>query len=1201
MAILTQTNNLSVIPGGVPLVVHVSQGDRSMLVFNLVANGEPFTPAANAVATVEGVRMDGVGVGPAEVALSGSTAAFKLSAAMTAVAGVAPMSITISDSTGEVNTANFMLAIEVATFPDGPVYETDPGVYQRILNYVQSLGASLKSMVGTPLLAATKAAMTDRSKIYVYTGSESGMTAGNWYYYDTATNVWASGGIYNSAAVATDKTLTESDKAADAAVVGTRLFDGKDRALNFAAGLTYFRITAAGYGTSNPMPMSALPINSFTTAVAALFSGLPEGTAGTGTYWLARIAIPGTTGESSEYILISATTKRVYKGYTSDSGATVAWTRLDPEVDATLTVSGQGADAAATGAALYAAKDRAAHTAAALTFMSMTGYSTTLPLTPAALAPNAYTYASGGRLSGFGGNLKTGRAYWVACLASLSAANVRYYIRAMQGGAEVYIGTSSDSGATVAWYPMHYPDAPEYDEAETYEQGDYCTHFGVLYRCKSRTTGTWAGSGKWDQVYIADELEAVRQTAASASAAATDVQGRMASVEGRVASVESGLDTVGDKADDTADALAALTPRVTAAEGDIDALEGRATTAEGDITALQTEMDTKANVDGYYEELTAGGAETLVTDVKVTEQVPYVFRHTGGGASVGTREQDTIVGGSLVVNQLINKNGSFSLSSSPDAASLTISNDGGTVTVTAAADLTSGSNFITQNSTAQRLTAGHVYLFMASVTSDRTSAMRFMYNGACVATPKDVSVTQGVKTGIGDIVKLKNDAATSYPMLYFSRGELLTAGDTVTIDNLQCIDLTMMFGAPVADALYALKQANAGAGVQMFRRWFPFSHIPYNTGSFRHVEGLTSHDMVGFNQWDEEWELGTISQATGEDASDNGRIRSKNYIRVIPGATYYFKGPATFVLRYYDVDKAYVGYASRSAGGTWVCPDGVTYLRFAIGGATSPVTTYNHDICINLSWSGTRNGEYEAYKKHSYPLDSTVVLRGIPKVDASGNVYYDGDRWNADGTIERRYGIVDLGTLNWGYVAGGQGRMDATFTAAKPTTLNTDIPNIKCSVYDTSYASAVYSGTKGITINAANYLWVYDPAYGSEDVAAFKAAMSGVYLVYELAEPTTETATPFAASQVVDDWGTEEYAGAEIPVGHVTDYPADLVGKLEKLPDSADADGTYIIQQESGKQSLRAYPFPALPTEDGTYVLGATVSGGTASMTWVQQ
>lgn len=82
--------------------------------------------------------------------------------------------------------------------------------------------AQLMNMVGTPLKAATAAAMTDGTKIYVYTGTEQGMTAGNWYYKDG--DDWVSGGTYNSTAFTTDKTLAVSDAAADAKVTGDALF-----------------------------------------------------------------------------------------------------------------------------------------------------------------------------------------------------------------------------------------------------------------------------------------------------------------------------------------------------------------------------------------------------------------------------------------------------------------------------------------------------------------------------------------------------------------------------------------------------------------------------------------------------------------------------------------------------------------------------------------------------------------------------------------------------------------------------------------------------------------------------------------------------------------------------------------------------------------------------------------------------------------
>ena len=75
-----------------------------------------------------------------------------------------------------------------------------------------------KNEVGSPLVASTVAEMTDTNKVYVYVGSESGYTSGNWYYYDGS--AWVSGGVYNSTAFVTDATLTQAGMAADAKAVG---------------------------------------------------------------------------------------------------------------------------------------------------------------------------------------------------------------------------------------------------------------------------------------------------------------------------------------------------------------------------------------------------------------------------------------------------------------------------------------------------------------------------------------------------------------------------------------------------------------------------------------------------------------------------------------------------------------------------------------------------------------------------------------------------------------------------------------------------------------------------------------------------------------------------------------------------------------------------------------------------------------------
>ena len=110
-----------------------------------------------------------------------------------------------------------------------------------------------------------------------------------------------------------------------------------------------------------------------------------------------------------------------------------------------------------------------------------------------------------------------------------------------------------------------------------------------------------------------------------------------------------------------------------------------------------------------------------------------------------------------------------------------------------------------------------------------------------------------------------------------SNGSAISA--TGGTDNI--FDLTQMFGSTIADYIYSLEQANAGAGVAWFRKLFPKPYYAYNAGELKSVKGLVSHDMVGFNAWDEEWEVYGSSQ-----------IKSKNLIPLIPNTTYYLKAPA---------------------------------------------------------------------------------------------------------------------------------------------------------------------------------------------------------------------------------------------------------------------------------------------------------------------
>lgn len=80
---------------------------------------------------------------------------------------------------------------------------------------------------GSPLKAATAADMTNQKRVYVYTGSEAGYTAGHWYYHNGTS--WTDGGVYNAVAVDTDTTLSVSGKAADSKKTGDEISQIKEK------------------------------------------------------------------------------------------------------------------------------------------------------------------------------------------------------------------------------------------------------------------------------------------------------------------------------------------------------------------------------------------------------------------------------------------------------------------------------------------------------------------------------------------------------------------------------------------------------------------------------------------------------------------------------------------------------------------------------------------------------------------------------------------------------------------------------------------------------------------------------------------------------------------------------------------------------------------------------------------------------------
>lgn len=145
--------------------------------------------------------------------------------------------------------------------------------------------------------------------------------------------------------------------------------------------------------------------------------------------------------------------------------------------------------------------------------------------------------------------------------------------------------------------------------------------------------------------------------------------------------------------------------------------------------------------------------------------------------------------------------------------------------------------------------------------------------------------------------------------------------------------------------------------------------------------------------------------------------------------------------------------------------------------------------------------DYSPYYQTGYPIpDAIKALPGYGWSAGTARNYVDYEN--------KRYvqcvSSVDLGALNW--VAGSTGKVSfqtSQVTGQKLTKNYSVPPNIICSKYSTESQNELWGhiNVTGITANANTdgYVYVNDTSY--TDAAAFKQAMQGVMLYYELANP----------------------------------------------------------------------------------------------------
>lgn len=205
---------------------------------------------------------------------------------------------------------------------------------------------------------------------------------------------------------------------------------------------------------------------------------------------------------------------------------------------------------------------------------------------------------------------------------------------------------------------------------------------------------------------------------------------------------------------------------------------------------------------------------------------------------------------------------------------------------------------------------------------------------------------------------------------------------------------------------------------------------------------------------------------------------------------------------------------------------GIAWLK-SYGFFTKDYYPYNAGELISVNTSGHKIGNT------TYPIDPTD-LRGLFKL-SNGKLYCEGDTYKSNGSVGRKYAIVDLGNIDWGRNTTNQFFSPVLTDPPVSGTLNAITSSwLKIS------SNGAYDRTEDKTMTLGTRIWVYDTSYNES--SDLKTALSGKYLVYELATPTTESATPYASPIDVEAGGTEEFIDSRtvpIPVGNETYYASE--------------------------------------------------------------
>lgn len=377
----------------------------------------------------------------------------------------------------------------------------------------------------------------------------------------------------------------------------------------------------------------------------------------------------------------------------------------------------------------------------------------------------------------------------------------------------------------------------------------------------------------------------------------------------------------------------------------------------------------------------------------------------------------------------------------------------------------------------------HKYLIIANPLSGVYGAGQLLFTS---------QVYGADTTGHGAVIVNGSSNAVWYYTIYVYEG--------VTYDNVklqpQIFDLTAMFGS-----------GNEPTSVEEFEKMFPADYYPYNAGEIISV-GTEEIVEQGANLY-----YGTDMLKCG---SDDYEYIANSYrckaIKLKPNTTYtlsFTSDKTSEIILLMNVNtvvnsQPYLDFRKTSDNRSYRTGDnGCLYVGVCAGNGSvmSADVVKRLSECEIMISEGDTPTAYAPYHSNVYQIPEAI--RALP-----GYGWSAGTAKNYVDYENKRYvqcvGSVDLGTLEWSYRPEQQrfyaiadsitGKFSESFGI---------VPNIIVAKYDAVCFNDITTKTDNMKVSAVkttnDYITIRNTAY--TDATAFKQAMQGVILYYELATP----------------------------------------------------------------------------------------------------